>query len=178
MPRDPFLRPGAPEQGPAGRRRRRRLLARCRRPASAAAVALLVVLSLRALSPAPGPADAEADAGPRPVTAGAPDLPADRVLVTVVPAQAAVLQLAVPGRRVDVYAVPTWATGAPEPARRVAREALVVPVPSQDPPGSTGVAPLQPSASDALALAVRHSEARLIAAAQGQAMTVAVLPGP
>lgn len=185
MPRDPFLRLAAPVQAQVGRRRRRRLVARYRRHALAAAAALLVAVSLRALSPVHSPPGEVAGGGTAAGAGAVPavhvqEVPADRVLVTVVPAEAAVLGLAVPGSHVDLYAVSTWAAGTPEAARRVASAALVVQMPSTgpDPPGSPGAAPLPTAGPSVLALAVRDTEAELIASAQGQALTVAVLPGP
>ena len=186
MSRDPFVRLGAPGEAQVARRRRRRLLARYRRYALALAVAVLAAVSVRALSPAGSPTGLEAQQPPVGATAGVvpaeglPAVPADRVLVTVVPADAAVLALAVPGRSVDLYAVSTWDAGSPEPARQLAAAAPVVrmPSPGADPSGGQGAAALQPGGTSALALAVTTPEAERIASAQGQALTVAVLADP
>lgn len=197
MSLDPFGRLGLAAPAAAGRRRRRRWLARYRRQLLALTAAILVAVALRAVSGETSGADltgadgAVVGAGsdgtsaslvgskpPGPAPPGLPRPPTDRVLVAVVPAEAAVLRLVAPGDLVDLYSVSTWDVGAPQPARRLAQRALVVGFPPSE-AGTATALPLQAApTSAALALAVTGAEAERIASAQGQALTVAVLARP
>lgn len=177
MPRDPFAPVLTDPVAVQGRRRRRRLFARYRRPVLAVGVALLVLLLVPLVAPGRGARDgpgsepgAAEEGPPRAALAG-------RVLVTVLPAEPSVLAIALPGRLVDVYAVSTWDVGAPPAAQRLAHRALVVTLPGAAGPIDAG--PLSvTTTSSALAVAVEPAEAARIASAQGQAITVAVLPEP
>ncbi len=161
---------------PAARRRVRRAAARARPlllPAALLVAAVVVSSSLGA---------------PEPATAGpaAPQVPAGLVLVAVQPADPAVLALATPGRRVDVYAATApldpLGTGPPGPAEVVVSEALVVPSGTGPPPGSgaggLGLAGPPSTGPGALALLVEPAEAAALASRPGAALLVAVRGDP
>ncbi|WP_380165682.1 hypothetical protein [Jannaschia sp. R86511] len=176
------------------RRRVRRASARARPwllPVAVVVAALLV--PLRASAPAPAP-----------VVVPVPALvPPGRVLVAVTPSDPAVLGLARPGVRVDVYAAAatSFEPGDDRPARLVAVDALVVdPDGGADGTGSTprpgdgraagpdpggaggasgglaaaGVLPSSPSGPAAVTLAVTDAEAADLAARPGSGLTLAV----
>lgn len=123
-----------------------------------------------------------------------PAVPADRVLVAVQPADPAVLALAPPGSRVDVYAASSplasdpFADGPAPPGERVVDGALVVGPPAvagavvAGPPGGAGGG--GPGllegvpASTGLTLAVTDGEAAALAARAGAALLVAVRGQP
>lgn len=182
---------------PAGRRRVRRTSARLRPLLLPVAVLLGAVLVLGARAP-----QAVAPLAPTVV-----EVPEGHVLVAVRPDDPAVLALAVPGRRIDVYAgMPYGATsyglmsdGAPDPpggstdvaATLVVRDALVVAPPSTagsstavdtslDPSaaGAGGLLPTGPGATDALTLVVTDHEAAALAARPDVALLVAVRGPP
>jgi len=171
---------GATGFDPAARRRVRRAGARARPwllPVAVVLAALLV--PLRVAAPAVEPSAAVA----------VPHAPQGRVLVAVTPSDPAVLGLAVPGTRVDVYAAaPLSLDGAGgRPADLVADAALVV-----DPtagrgdgsPSSPAAGPSSPAAAlssgpptgAAVTLAVTDAEAAALAARPGSGLTLAVRP--
>lgn len=177
---------------PATRRRVRRTSARLRPLLLPVSVLLGTVLVLGAQAP-----QAVAPLAPTVV-----EVPEGHVLVAVRPDDPAVLALAVPGRRIDVYAgMPYGAMsyGAPDPsggstdvaATLVVRDALVVAPPSTagsstavdtslDPSAAAagGLLPTGPGASDALALVVTDQEAAALAARPDVALLVAVRGPP
>lgn len=174
----PFLT-GATGFDPTARRRVRRAGARLRPWLLPVAVVLAaLVFPLRIGAPAPPP----------PAVA-VPQAPPGHVLVAVTPSDPAVLGLAVPGSRVDVYAAAPVGLDGPDgrPADRVADAALVVDPTGGAPAGSTSssaAGPLSPAATlttgpatgGAVTLAVTDVEAAALAARPGTALTLAVRP--
>ena len=182
---------------PATRRRVRRTGARLRPLLLPMSVLLGAVLVLGARAP-----QAVAPLDPTVV-----EVPEGHVLVAVRPDDPAVLALAVPGRRIDVYAgMPYGAMsygampdGALDPpggstdvaATLVVRDALVVAPPSTAGPstavdtsfdpsvaGAGGLLPTGPGATDALTLVVADHEAAALAARPDVALLVAVRGPP
>ena len=177
---------------PATRRRVRRTGARLRPLLLPMSVLLGAVLVLGARAP-----QAVAPLAPTVV-----EVPEGHVLVAVRPDDPAVLALAVPGRRIDVYAGMSYGAmsfGALDPpggsidvaATLVVRDALVVAPPSTagsssavdtslDPSaaGAGGLLPSGPGATDALALVVTDREAAALAARPDVALLVAVRGPP
>lgn len=173
---------------PVTRRRVRRVVARVRPLLLplALVVAALVVASPRApeLPPVHAPAG--------------PVVPEGHVLVAVQPDDPAVLAIAVPGSRVDVYAAAGLGSSdplgeGPLGADLVVRRALVVPPPSAGgasaPLGGSGVEPAggvrlsdgaasSAGARPTVVLLVRHEEAAALAARPGGPLLLAVRGGP
>ena len=177
---------------PATRRRVRRTGARLRPLLLPMSVLLGAVLVLGARAP-----QAVAPLAP-PVV----EVPEGHVLVAVRPDDPAVLALAVPGRRIDVYAGMSYRAtsyGALDPpggsidvaATMVVRDALVVAPPSTAGPstavdtsfdpsvaGAGGLLPTGPCATDALTLVVTDHEAAALATRPDVALLVAVRGPP
>ncbi|MFC3686932.1 hypothetical protein [Aquipuribacter hungaricus] len=169
---------------PGSRRRVRRTAARARPLLLPVAVVLATALAL--------------GAGPGTDAVGLPPpglvVPVDRVLVAVQPADPAVLALAPPGSRVDVYAAVSpvasdpFAEGPAPPGQRVVDGALVVGPPAVG--GLTGAGPVDGAggggsglltgapAATGIALAVTDGEAAALAARAGTALLVAVRGQP
>ena len=177
---------------PATRRRVRRTSARLRPVLLPVSVLVGVVLLLGGRAP-----QAVVPLAPTMV-----EVPEGHVLVAVRPDDPAVLALAVPGRRIDVYAgMPYGAVpyGALDPsggstdvaAALVVRDALVVEPPSRagsstavdtslDPSAAAagGLLTTGPGASDALTLVVTDQEAAALAARPDVALLIAVRGSP
>lgn len=176
---------------PVTRRRVRRTGARLRPLLLPASVLVAAVLVLGARAP-----DVVAVTAPAAV-----EVPAGRVLVAVQPDDAAVLALALPGSRIDVYAAASFGSLDPlggstaAAADLVVRNALVVVPPAtagspgaatgaHDPstPGGGGLLLSDPASgagtSGALTLVVTDQEAAALAARPDGALLVAVRGSP